>query len=92
MKDIKLLEQVQSRIVKQIHGLQDSTCEEKLVELGLDSLEHWRQKLDLIQTSKLFMAMIELTLSPGSWLLMKTSHIEQGWPNQAFACTDKRWF
>ena len=51
--DIKTLEQVQFRMVKQIQGLQSSTYMERLAELGLDSLEQRRQKLDLIQTFRI---------------------------------------
>ncbi len=51
--DIDVLEKVQKRLVKAVHGLKGSTYEEKLQELGLDSLEDRRAKLDLIQTFKI---------------------------------------
>ena len=51
--DIKMIEQVQIKMVNQIQGLQGSTYTEKLVELGLDSLQTRRAKLDLIQTYKI---------------------------------------
>ncbi len=51
--DIDTLEKVQKRLVKSVQGLTGPTYEEKLQELGLDTLEDRRAKLDLIQTYKL---------------------------------------
>ena len=51
--DIQLLERVQIRAVKMIHGLQSNTYEEKLAELGLRTLEDRRKRLDLVQTFKI---------------------------------------
>ena len=39
MSSFQLLERVQIRAVKMIHGLQGNTYEEKLAELGLRTLE-----------------------------------------------------
>ncbi len=48
-----MLENVQKRLVKQIQGLNGTSYEERLAELGLDSLEERRAKIDLIQTFKI---------------------------------------
>ena len=51
--DIEVLEAVQRRAVRQISGLKGSSYEEKLEELGLESLVDRRKRLDLIQTYKI---------------------------------------
>ncbi len=51
--DIESLEKVQRRLVKEILGVAGTTYEEKLCQLGLETLEERRRKLDLIQVHKI---------------------------------------
>ena len=52
-QDVDNLEKVQKRAVGMISGLKGVTYEEKLTELGLDSLESRRKRTDMIQTFKI---------------------------------------
>ena len=52
-RDTQELERVQKRAVSMISGLRGTNYEEKLKELGLESLEDRRTKLDLVQTYKI---------------------------------------
>ena len=51
--DIELLEDVQRRMVRQVTGLQGRTYEEKLGELGMETLEKRRRTQDLVQAHKI---------------------------------------
>ena len=51
--DIEVLERVQRRAVKFIHGLQGENYEDKLQELGIRSLADIRARTDLVQTFKI---------------------------------------
>ena len=48
-----MLENVQKRLVKQIQGLKGASYEDRLAELGMESLEERRGKIDIIQTFKI---------------------------------------
>ena len=51
--DIQTLEKVQQKVVRMISGLQGKTYEDKLVELGLLSLQNRRLQYDLTQTFRI---------------------------------------
>ena len=51
--DIRKLEAVQQQAVNMISGLQGSTYEEKLSELGLQTLHERRVKFDMVETFKI---------------------------------------
>ena len=51
--DIQLLEKVQMRAVRMISGLQGTTYEERLAELGLRTLADRRNRIDMVQTFKI---------------------------------------
>ena len=51
--DIDILEKVQRRAVNMVVGLKGQNYEDKLVELGLRSLEDRRKRIDLVQTFKI---------------------------------------
>ena len=51
--EIELLENVQRKMVREVVGLQGITYEERLVELGMDTLEKRRQDQDLVQVFKI---------------------------------------
>ena len=51
--DIETLERVQRRAVRMVSGLQGTSYQEKLKEMGLLSLEDRRLQYDLVQTFKI---------------------------------------
>ena len=52
-KDIKLIEGVQRRATKLVAGIQDFNYNDRLKVLGLQRLEEWRTRSDLIETFKI---------------------------------------
>lgn len=51
--DIICLERIQQRAVKAVSGLKGTTYEERLLELGLPSLQDRRREIDMVQTYKI---------------------------------------
>ena len=51
--DVEVLENVQKRLVKQIQGLKGASYEDRLTELGMESLEERKAKIDIVQTFKI---------------------------------------
>ena len=51
--DIQILENIQRRAVNMVSGLRGKSYEEKLVEMGMDSLLTRRKRLSLVQTFKI---------------------------------------
>jgi hypothetical protein len=52
-KDIELLERVQKRAVNMVNGLKSTAYEEKLLELGMESLADRRIEADLTMMYKI---------------------------------------
>ena len=49
----KIFIKVQRKFVKNVRGLKNGTCEEKLVELGMHSLADRRIYLDIVETGNI---------------------------------------
>ena len=47
------MERIQQRAIKAVSGLKGTTYEERLVELGLPSLQNRRREIDMVQTYKI---------------------------------------
>jgi hypothetical protein len=52
-KDKQILEKVQMRAIKQVQGLRGATYEQKLKELGLETLEYRRDEADMMLVYKI---------------------------------------
>ncbi len=63
--DIDCLERIQEKAVKQVSGLVGKTYEERLTELGIESLEKRRMRLDLIETFKILRGHEDV--EPSTW-------------------------
>jgi hypothetical protein len=67
-KDIEMLEKVQQRALKMVSGLTRSTYEEKLKELGMDSLKDRHTEADLVMTYKVLHCLS--TVDKDVWFMM----------------------
>ena len=59
-KDIEILEKVQMRAVKMIGGLKGASYQERLAELGLQSLEDRRAEADMVMTYKVLTGKVRI--------------------------------
>ena len=74
-KDIELMERVQRRAVRMTSGLKGTSYEEKLAEVGLQSLEDRRVRGDAIQTWKILTKYDNV--SEDHWFKRRTNVTEQ---------------
>jgi hypothetical protein len=63
--DIDCLERIQEKAVKQVSGFVGKTYEERLAELGIESLEKRQMRLDLIETFKILGG--HKNVEPSTW-------------------------
>jgi hypothetical protein len=94
-KDIEVLEKVQQRALKMVSGLTGSTYEEKLKELGMDSLKDRRTEADLVMVYKVLHGLI--TVDKNAWFTMaaRAANVTRSAADELklikpFARTDKR--
>ena len=69
--DNDLLEAVQKRAVRMVSGLQGSSYEDRLYELGLPTLSQRRAQADMIETWKILHRMEDV--DPDNWFKMAAS-------------------
>ena len=74
-EDKDTLEPVQISAVSQMSGLRGRTYEEKLKEIGLDTLERRREDMDLIQTFKIISG--EDNVKKGTWFRMSSENSQR---------------
>ena len=63
--DIEILERVQRRAVRMVSGLKGKNYEQRLAEIGLDTLQNRRRRADLIQTFKILKGIDKV--NPSTW-------------------------
>jgi len=73
--DIEVLEKVQQRAVKMIGGLRGVTYEERLAELGLQSLEDRRAEADMVMTYKVLTGKVRVDRD--SWFKLAAPAAQQ---------------
>ena len=66
------MEKVQRRLISLIPGLKGKSYEEKLAEVGLDTLGHRRQRFDMITVYKLIHGYINMPHT--TWLSLYKNH------------------
>ena len=79
-QDISILESVQTKAVNMISGLKGNTYNEKLQQLGIQSLETRRNRFDLIQVYKIINNLVDVNSS--QWF-QKTSEVSTRSTRQA---------
>ena len=72
--EIDQLERVQKRMVTMVQGLKGSTYEEKLVEMGMETLEERRRSLDMVQTFKIVRKIDDVDSSKWFQLIPENRH------------------
>ena len=70
-QDIEVLEKVQKRAIRAVSGLQGS-YEDKLMALGIQSLENRRIRQDMIQTFKIIHSVEDV--NPTHWFQLASDH------------------
>jgi len=74
-KDVEVLEKVQQRAVRMVGGLKGTTYQERLLELGLQSLEARRAEADLIMTYKVLTGKVKIDRN--SWFRLAAPAVQQ---------------
>jgi len=80
-KDIEVLEKVQERAVKMIGGLKGHTYEDRLREVGLQSLEDRRSDADLVMVYKVLTGKVRV--NNGKWFELAAQAAQQPLPARA---------
>jgi len=74
-KDIEVLEKVQQRAVRMVGGLKGTTYQERLVELGLQSLEARRAEADMLMVYKVLTGKVRI--DSNNWFQLAANQIAQ---------------
>jgi len=74
-KDIEVLEKVQQRAVRMVGGLKGTTYQERLLELGLQSLEARRAEADMLMVYKVLTGKVRI--DSNNWFQLAANQIAQ---------------
>jgi Reverse transcriptase (RNA-dependent DNA polymerase)/Endonuclease-reverse transcriptase len=94
-KDIEQLERVQKRAVNMVNGLKSDVYEEKLLELGMESLADRRKEADLTMMYKILNGKCNVTREHWAELSARTANVTRAAADEMsikkpFARTEKR--